>query len=74
MQRYASQSGKPYGATGFEIEPGAIVVRFRNGRRYRYTLRSCGAPHVRAMKRLALAGEGLSTYVAQRQPEYEDKF
>ncbi|HWU51447.1 MAG TPA: hypothetical protein VN153_01405 [Tahibacter sp.] len=74
MRRYVSKSGKPFGATGFRLEPDAIVVRFKGDQRYRYTHASCGVTHVDAMKRLAIAGEGLSTYVAQHQPRYAERF
>ncbi len=74
MQLYVSRSGKPFGATGFALEPQAIVVAFKNGSRYRYTVSSCGVAQVRAMKRLASAGEGLSTCIAQHQPRCEEKF
>jgi len=74
MQRYVSKSGKPYGATGFSLEPDAVVVRFKGGHRYRYTYASCGKVHVNAMKRLAVSGKGLSTYVARHQPHYAERF
>lgn len=71
MQAYVSKSGKPHGVTGYRLEADAIVIRFRNRRCYRYTHASCGATHVATMQRLALAGAGLSTYIAQHDPPYE---
>ena len=50
------------------------MVRYQDGRAYRYTHASTGAAHVREMKRLAEAGEGLSTYISQHVRErYEEK-
>jgi hypothetical protein len=74
MQSYVSTSGKPFGATGFRFESSGIVIRFKGGLHYRYTHASCGVAHVDEMKRLALAGAGLSTYVAQNQPAYADRW
>lgn len=71
MHSYVSKSGKPYGVTGYELENDAIVVRFRNRRCYRYTRTSCGAAQVATMQRLALAGAGLSTYIARHDPPYQ---
>lgn len=73
VQAYSSKSGKPHGATGFEILPDAIVVEFKQGVCYKYTTESCGEAHVNEMKCPAVAGVGLSTYIAKNRPKYADK-
>jgi len=72
MKRYANRSGRS-GVVAYEVRPGAIVIAFRNGERYEYTQASAGVAEVAAMQALALAGEGLSTFVAQHQPGYARK-
>lgn len=46
-------------------QPGAdfIQLKFRDGRRYIYSYRCPGPKDVEAMKGLATAGKGLTTYV-----------
>ena len=76
MQIYANQHGDS-GVTHFEIHTDSIVVRFRNGRCYLYTSAGVGANSIESMKELALAGRGLSTFIA-RHPDvkqgYGDSF
>ena len=70
MSRYANLSGRS-GVVAYEIHRGSIVVEFQGGERYAYTASSAGANAVAEMQRLARAGRGLSTYIAQQRPGYE---
>jgi hypothetical protein len=67
------------GVRTFEVGDDFIVIEFVPGsssseRFYRYTNESAGAESVREMKRLADAGQGLSTYVARNNPDFESKW
>lgn len=64
MQRYANLSGNS-GVVAYGIGRDWIDVKFQDGGTYRYTCESASALHIETMKKLALAGRGLSTYIAQ---------
>jgi hypothetical protein len=64
MQPYKDLSGDS-GVTHYELRPGAIALRFRNGDVYLYNRDHPGARHVSRMQTLARRGQGLSTYVSQ---------
>jgi hypothetical protein len=64
MKRYGNLSGNS-GVTAYEIGGDFIEVRFVDGAVYVYTYASAGRRHVEAMKRLARAGAGLSTYISR---------
>jgi hypothetical protein len=68
MQRYFSRSGDS-GVEAYEIRAEAIMLRFKDGRNYLYDYSAPGHDHVEAMKLLARAGEGLTTYVNQHVRE-----
>ena len=52
------------GVRNFEILPDAIILEFEDLKfRYLYNAQRPGLVHVNEMKRLALAGDGLTTYV-----------
>ena len=53
------------GVSAYAVQPGAILVQFRNGATYRYDATSPGAEHVRRMQQLARSGKGLSTYISR---------
>jgi hypothetical protein len=73
MKRYANLSGNS-GVTSYETGTDWIDVKFRNGDIYRYTHAKPGEWHVRMMKRLAVSGRGLSTYIARNvQSAYASK-
>ena len=73
MPRYLNKHGDSP-IIAYESGPTWILVRYQDGRVYRYTNASTGTTHVRAMKRLAEAGEGLSTYISQQVRErYQEK-
>jgi len=68
MQRYRNLNGDA-GVVAYEIRPGAIVLRFRDGRTYLYDQTAPGGDHVAAMQQRAQAGRGLTTYVNQHVRE-----
>ena len=70
MKRYGNLSGNS-GVLAYDERPGRILVRFRNGELYHYTERTAGARAVAEMQRLARAGKGLSTFIAQEKPGFE---
>jgi hypothetical protein len=73
MKRYANLSGDS-GVVAYEIGRDSIDVKFQDGWIYLYTYASAGAPHIEAMKVLAAAGRGLSTYIVRNvRNSYESK-
>jgi hypothetical protein len=64
MQPYPDRSGNS-GVVEFKNRPDFIIVRFRGGDLYVYTAERVGRDHVEEMKRLAVTGIGLSTYINQ---------
>jgi hypothetical protein len=78
MERYANLGGDS-GVHAFELGAASIVIQFVErpasaDRFYRYTNASAGAAQIREMRRLAEAGQGLSTYIARHDPGYESKW
>lgn len=73
MQAYKN-TARNSGVTAFENGPDFIRVRFRGGITYLYTYQSAGKSKVEKMKKLALAGRGLSTYISTEVKEgYAEK-
>ncbi len=68
MQRYRSFK-RDTGVRAFAIHNTSIDIEFRDGRRYRYDYTRPGAEKVEMMKRLALAGDGLTTFINQHVRE-----
>jgi hypothetical protein len=64
MQRYSNRKGNS-GVTAYEISKNAIVIQFVDGGQYRYDHHKPGRHHVENLKKLALAGKGLATYINQ---------
>lgn len=64
MRRYRNLSGDS-GVVAYEIGQDWIKVKFVDGGIYLYTYDSAGAIRVEAMKGLAIAGRGLSTYISR---------
>lgn len=62
MQNYLNLGGKS-GVEAFEIGTDFIKVMFNSGAIYSYTYRSAGINKVEEMKRLALNGCGLNSYI-----------
>ncbi|HEY4162304.1 MAG TPA: hypothetical protein VGM59_04520 [Dongiaceae bacterium] len=68
MKPYRNLSGDS-GVTHYEIGSDFIAVRFRKGDKYLYNYRRPGRYEVEEMKRLAVAGQGLSTFISQQVRE-----
>ncbi len=64
MKRYLGVSGTS-GVRAYAISEQAITVQFTDGGVYVYSYASAGRERVEEMKRCALAGRGLSTYISQ---------
>ncbi|MFG0787261.1 hypothetical protein [Delftia tsuruhatensis] len=64
MDRYSNRGGDS-GITGYEIAQGQIIVQFRDGSKYLYNSQSPGSAVVAEMQRLAVAGEGLNSYISR---------
>jgi hypothetical protein len=74
MQRYTNRSGKS-GVVAYELRPQAIIVEFRDGWKYEYSARSVGRAALGTMKRQAVDGRGLSTFISQHvRNAYSRKF
>lgn len=68
MTPYKSLSGKQSGVTAYEIGDDFIKVCFRNNyKTYKYTVSLNGQYTIDKMKALALASQGLSTFIAQHK-------
>lgn len=63
MERYRNLSGKS-GVGAYAIGDDFIAVRFSSGTIYWYTVESIGSRHFAEMKRLAIQGRGLGTYIS----------
>ncbi|GAB3311727.1 hypothetical protein [Luteimonas notoginsengisoli] len=73
MHRYSDTTGGS-GVEAFELCPDAILVRFRDSDRvYRYSHRTAGRARVDEMKRLALAGRGLATFISRHASDLYER-
>lgn len=74
MEHYKNLSGDS-GVIAYEIVNDGIEVQFRDGTAYLYTIESAGRQNIETMKRLALAGRGLSTFISTTvRDRYAAKF
>ncbi len=74
MIRYKDLEGHS-GVTGYELHDESIRVEFNHDAVYEYTYASAGERIIEKMKKLAVAGKGLSTYISQTVRErFERKF
>ncbi len=62
MQPYRDIDGDS-GVTRYEIGADFMRVEFRHIHVYLYTYESAGSANIEQMKRLAVAGEGLATFI-----------
>ena len=62
MERYENLGGDS-GVAAFEHGPNYIRVRFLDGAQYLYTDTSAGPGNIEQMKRLAVFGQGLNTFI-----------
>lgn len=64
MERYKNLNGDS-GVASHEIGYDSIWVVFSDGVRYQYTYARTGKENVERMKRLAVDGRGLSSFIAR---------
>jgi hypothetical protein len=64
MKQYGTP-GRDTGIAAYEVGEDFIRLQFVDGSVYLYTGARPGREHVEQMKKLAAAGEGLTTYVNQ---------
>lgn len=62
MERYKNLGGNS-GIMAYEIDDQSITVEFQDGSVYLYTYDSAGAENIERMKKLAIAGEGLNSFI-----------
>ena len=72
MKAYRNLNGDA-GVAAYEQGPGWIRIRFHRGGTYRYTSDRVGPRNLKAMKRLAEEGRGLTTFINQH-PEVKDGY
>jgi hypothetical protein len=65
MTPYKNLSGKS-GVVAYELGTDSINIEFVGGAVYRYDYDHAGRDAIQAMKMLAEAGEGLSTFISQQ--------
>lgn len=64
MERYANRGGDS-NVVAYEIEQNSIKVQFWDGSIYLYTSQSAGAANLEHMKQLAIAGQGLNSFIGR---------
>jgi hypothetical protein len=63
MEKYKNRKGDS-GVQSYEIGSDFIIVQFVNDGSYLYNHEIPGSSHVERMKKLAVKGKGLSTYIS----------
>ena len=63
MEKYKNTKGDS-GVQSYEIGSDFIIVQFINDGSYLYNYQIPGSSHVERMKKLAIKGQGLSTYIS----------
>ena len=53
------------GIHSYKIGPESITIRFKEGSIYLYTYASAGSRTIETMKKLAVKGKGLSTFISR---------
>jgi hypothetical protein len=64
VERYLNRGGDS-GVVGYEIGADSIEVVFKDGMIYLYTAQSAGAGAIETMKQLAVAGQGLNSFISR---------
>jgi hypothetical protein len=72
MERYKNLSGNS-GALAYKIEPDSIIVQFQKGGTYSYSGQRPGSHYVEKMKKLAVLGRGLNTFI-NTTPEIKNRY
>ncbi|MCW5296561.1 hypothetical protein DXT88_00080 [Herbaspirillum lusitanum] len=75
MEHYKNLGGNS-NVVGYEISGDSILIEFRSGRNrfYTYNATKPGSGHVDQLKRLAIAGQGLNSYVGTHLRGPDDYF
>lgn len=72
MEQYKKNNSGPSGVEFYEIGKESIIAQFVDGSKYKYTYSSAGEENVEQMKQLAIAGEGLTTFINEHvKDKYE---
>lgn len=72
MEKYKNRGGRS-GVVGYLSQPDSLTVKFRDGVSYRYTTIKPGPAKLAELKRLALRGEGLNSYINKSIGKNYDK-
>jgi hypothetical protein len=62
MEQYRNYGGDS-GVAAYEIGQGSITVQFKGSSTYLYNNQSAGAANIAEMQRLAVAGQGLNSFI-----------
>lgn len=75
MEQYKKHNSGDTGVEFYEIENTDIIVQFTDGGKYKYTYASAGKENVEEMKRLAIKGKGLTTFINRHvKDKYESSW
>jgi hypothetical protein len=73
MERYQNLGGDS-GVSAYEFASDSITVQFHDGNIYRYSNNSAGSQNIETMKELAVAGQGLNSFISRYvRNRYESK-
>ncbi len=73
MEQYKNL-GRDSGVMAYEIGSDYIKVEFNDGAIYLYTYASAGSENIEEMKKLAIEGEGLNSFINTHvRKDYESK-
>lgn len=72
MESYKNLSGQS-GVIAYEIGVDSIKVKFRSQKTYTYSKQKINSSKIEDMKRLAIEGRGLATFISQN-PDVRDNF
>ncbi len=64
MERYLNLGGDS-GVVAYQIGHDSIEVQFSDGKIYLYTVQSTGPSNIETMQRLAVAGQGLNSFISR---------
>ena len=74
MSKYKNLSGDSP-IISYEIDLSSITIKFKGNYSYKYTYQSSGRQNIEKMKKLALSGKGLSSFISRNIKEkYSSKF
>ncbi len=62
MINYSNKGGDS-GISAYKIDVDGIIIQFSTGAKYLYTNSSAGTSNIEEMKKLAVSGEGLNSFI-----------